>query len=114
MADHERALLVGQHMAQQAVTGCVKRPAVNLLAVSADESFCTRQHFLRGAASERKQEYAFGFYAAIDQVRDSIDKCTSFSSAGTRDNKQRTIAMCCRRGLLRIEISAEIAGRRWD
>src|SRR3954469_18833245 len=90
----------------------MKRPAMHSLAVASDEALGTGQHLLRRAPSERQQQNSLSWYAALDEMGDSINERAGLSGSGTSDDQQRSIAVCRGRRLLWIQLGCEIA-RRW-
>jgi len=82
---------------------------MDFLAVSSDQSLGARQHFLSGPSRESEKKNSLGFDAAIDQMGNSIDKRSSFSSAGTGDDQKRPISVCRGRSLLGIQVRSKIA-----
>jgi hypothetical protein len=88
---------------------------VHFSAAASDESFSPGEHFLRGAASEREQEYAFGLDAGVDEVGYAIDQRPGLPGAGAGDDEERPAAVRCCCGLLRIQVCGEVALRfRYD
>src|SRR4026208_1714559 len=94
------------------MSGGVEGPAMPLPARGSHEPFGARQHLLGSPSREREKENAVGAYALLDQMGDTVHECSCLSGAGTCNDEQRSIAMCWRGCLLRIELGGEISARR--
>ena len=108
-AEVPREAGVGPESLQEPVRGGVKRPAVNLPARRANKPLGPGQHLLRGAPGECQEEDSVRPDTLLDQVSNAVDECSCLSCARTRDDEKRAIAVGRCRGLLRVQLSGEVA-----
>jgi len=81
---------------------------VDLPAPATHEALGAREHLLRGATREGEDEDAVGINAAIDEMRDAIDKRAGLPRAGAGDDEERPVTVRRCGCLLGIQVGGDI------